>query len=52
MAYYASPAKDAEHTDGMVADQIIRLMEQHRNERFFLGCGFYKPHVPWIAPSK
>lgn len=52
VAYYASPAKDAEHTDGMVADQIIRLMEQHRNERFFLGCGFYKPHVPWIAPSK
>lgn len=52
VAYYSSPARDEEHTDGMVAAEIIRLMEQKRNEPFFLGAGFYKPHVPWIAPSK
>jgi uncharacterized sulfatase len=52
ICYYASPSPDGEHTDGIVAEETIRLLEQHRNERFFLGCGFYKPHVPWIAPSK
>lgn len=52
VSYYASPANDEAHTDGMVANEIIRLMEQTRGEPFFLGAGFYKPHVPWIAPSK
>src|SRR5262249_23018679 len=23
-----------------------------RNEPFFIGAGFYRPHVPWIAPAK
>jgi len=52
VAYYSSPAPDQQHTDGIVAAEVIRLMEQHANEPFFLGAGFYKPHVPWIAPSK
>jgi uncharacterized sulfatase len=52
ISYYASPATDDQHTDGIVANEVIRLLEQHRNEPFFLGAGFYKPHVPWIAPSK
>jgi uncharacterized sulfatase len=52
IAYYASPAPDEQHTDGIVAEEVIRLMEQRRKEPFFLGAGFYKPHVPWIAPSK
>ncbi|MFN7935839.1 MAG: sulfatase [Bryobacteraceae bacterium] len=50
--YYSSPAKDEEHTDGKVAAESIRIMEQHQKDRFFLGCGFYRPHVPWISPSK
>jgi uncharacterized sulfatase len=49
---YASPAKDDEHTDGMVASEIVRLLEEHRSRPFFLGAGFYRPHVPWIAPAK
>jgi uncharacterized sulfatase len=52
VAFYASPAKDEEHTDGKVADEVIRMMEAHRDEPFFIGAGFYKPHVPWIAPKK
>jgi uncharacterized sulfatase len=27
-------------------------MDKHRNEPWFIGAGFYKPHVPWIAPSR
>ena len=52
VCFYASPAKDEEHTDGITAAEITRLLEQHRNEPFFLGAGFYRPHVPWIAPTK
>jgi uncharacterized sulfatase len=52
VAFYASPAKDEEHTDGMVAAEIIRMMEEQRGKPWFLGAGFYKPHCPWIAPSK
>jgi iduronate 2-sulfatase len=43
---------DDQHTDGKVADQTIRLLEQHKNEPFFIAAGFYKPHCPWITPSK
>jgi uncharacterized sulfatase len=52
VAYYASPAPDEKHTDGMVADAIVQMMEEHRSEPFFLGAGFYRPHCPYIAPAK
>lgn len=52
VSFYASSAKDEEHTDGMVAAETIRLMEAHRGTPWFLGAGFYKPHCPWIAPAK
>jgi uncharacterized sulfatase len=52
VCFYASPAKDEEHTDGMVAAETIRMMEEQRGKPWFLGAGFYKPHCPYIAPSK
>ncbi len=52
ICFYDSPARDEEHTDGMVATEIIKLMERHRNDPFFLAAGFYKPHCPYIAPKK
>jgi uncharacterized sulfatase len=50
--FHASSAPDDDHTDGITAAEIIRMMEQHRNDPFFLAAGFFRPHVPWIAPSK
>jgi iduronate 2-sulfatase len=52
ICFHASEAKDEEHTDSIGAAAIVEMMEQHRNEPWFLGAGFYRPHVPWIAPSK
>lgn len=42
---------DLEQTDGLVASSVISMMEQHRDEPFFLAAGFYRPHCPYIAPK-
>ena len=52
MAYLSDPTgKDEEYTDGKVATEVIRLLERHQHEPFFLGAGFYKPHCPYIVPK-
>ena len=52
LAYYASPAPDADHTDGKAATEAIALMEKNKDKPFFIGAGFYRPHCPFIAPRK
>lgn len=52
ICYYASPARDEEHTDGIGAAAAIEMIEQHRGDPFFIGAGFYRPHTPYIAPAK
>jgi len=52
IGFYASPAPDEQHTDGMVAAETIKLLEQNKDKPFFLAAGFYRPHCPFIAPKK
>src|SRR2546426_8237141 len=52
LAWYESPGTDDEFTDAKVAAETIRLLEEQKDKPFFIGCGFYRPHVPWIVPKK
>lgn len=52
ITFHASEAPDNQHTDSLVADAVIGMMEKHRKDPWFLGAGFYRPHVPWVVPGK
>ena len=52
MAWWDPVSKDEEHTDGMVASRIIKLMKEKKDEPFFLAAGFFNPHCPYVAPKK
>lgn len=52
MAFLEADGTDEEQTDGLVATEAIRLLEEYRDEPFFLAAGFYRPHIPYIAPKQ
>ena len=52
LSWLEAEGTDAEQTDGMVADQTIRLLRENKDKPFFIAAGFYRPHCPYIAPEK
>ncbi len=50
--YADRDGKDEDYTDGKVATEAIRLLEENKGRPFFLAVGFYKPHCPYIVPAK
>jgi iduronate 2-sulfatase len=43
---------DLVHSDGKTAAKACELIDKHKDERFFLGVGFVRPHVPFVAPKR
>ena len=41
---------DLVHSDGKTAAKAVELIREHRDEPFWLGVGFVRPHVPFVAP--
>jgi uncharacterized sulfatase len=54
MSWLDQAGTDEEQTDGQGATESIKLLERFARERrpFFLGCGFFRPHTPYVAPKK
>ena len=42
---------DMVHSDGKTAAKAVDLIHQHKDEPFWLGVGFVRPHVPFVAPK-
>ena len=40
------------HPDYQTADRAIEFLRRYKDQPFFLGCGFVKPHSPPCAPQK
>lgn len=52
LAYLEDERDEFEQTDAMVATEAIRFMEENKERPFFIATGFFRPHVPSVAPSQ
>lgn len=44
--------KDEELLDWHTVDYCIERISQKREKPFFVACGLYKPHLPFVVPRK
>ena len=52
--YEKADVDDRGYPDGLIADVAMQKLNQlsQRDQPFFLGVGFFKPHLPLNAPSR
>ncbi len=50
--HYVRTADASEQADFDAANRVIAHLEKHRQDPFFIGLGFVRPHVPFVAPGK
>jgi uncharacterized sulfatase len=48
----AADGADDGQPDGQIAAATVAMIEKLGDQPWFIGCGFMKPHDPFIAPKK
>ena len=53
-AWESADVPDNTYGDGLVAEKTIADLKRlkEKDQPFFLAAGFYKPHLPFVAPKK
>ncbi|MEJ7740337.1 MAG: sulfatase [Chitinophagaceae bacterium] len=51
-AFEEADMPDSAYKDGKIADRAIQTLQRIKDKPFFLGVGFSKPHLPFVAPKK
>ncbi len=54
LPYERADVEDNGLPDGLNADLAVRKLHElkEKDQPFLLAVGFYKPHMPWVAPEK
>jgi arylsulfatase A-like enzyme len=52
LPWEAPDVADNALNDGALADRAVELLREHKDKPFFLGVGFLKPHLAFVAPKK
>lgn len=51
-AYEIYDGADSRHNDFKTADKVIQALQDNKEQPFFIAGGFYKPHLPFVAPRR
>jgi iduronate 2-sulfatase len=51
-AYEIYDGADSKHNDFQTADKVIQALQENKEHAFFIAGGFFKPHLPFVAPRK
>ena len=51
-AFESNDVPDNAYGDGLITERAIYQIKNRTDKPFFLGVGFRKPHLPFVAPKK
>src|SRR4029077_2072037 len=51
LSWLASEGTDEQMTDAKIAAETVKLLAANQEKPFFLACGFFRPHTPYVAPK-